>query len=218
MGVVADRLRYALRTVTDVIPIEPGPWEREGAVVPADDPRELADWLTSLDRDGAAWDESAGRKAPWGAGYAVVVAVRTPSTPSSAGAPTGTTGDSVRSTSGPVGADDPGAIRYFMISGDDVRILATRATGAVARFAERLGYVLGPTLVPIADRWKEAWRQTFIGTDQVAELLGVESAAVERWARDDEDFPLPVVERARGPVYVREEIVEWVERKTPPRA
>lgn len=208
-------LRYALRTVTDVIPIEPEPWEREGAVVPTDSPRELADWLTSLDRDGAAWDESASRKAPWGAGYAVVVAVRIPGPQSTTVAPPG---DASRHTSGPAGADLPGTIRYFMISGDDVRILASRATGAVARFAERLGYVLGPTLVPIADRWKDAWRQTFVGTEQVAELLGVEPALVERWARDDEDFPLPVVERARGPVYVREEIVEWVERKASPRA
>ncbi|MHB0981199.1 MAG: hypothetical protein ACYC5Q_14230 [Thermoleophilia bacterium] len=209
--------------MTDVIPIDPEPWEREGLVVPADDARELADWLTSLDRDGAVWDESAGRKAPWGAGYAVVVAVRTPgpgpqSTSGASTGATGASGDAPNSTSGPAGADHPGTIRYFMISGDDVRILAARATGAVARFAERLGYVLGPTLVPIADRWKEAWRQTFVGTDQVAELLGVEPAAVERWARDDEDFPLPVVERAHGPVYVREEIVEWVVRKAPPRA
>ncbi|MHB1345413.1 MAG: helix-turn-helix transcriptional regulator [Thermoleophilia bacterium] len=198
---------YPLPIVPDVIPIEPGPWEHDGAVVPVEGPRELTEWLASLDREGASWDESASRTAPWGTGYAVIVAVRSPGPRIQADAPP--------HPGGPGGSDagqDPGTIRYFMISGDDVRLLAFRATGAVARFAERLGYLLGPALGPIAARWKEAWRQTFGGIDQVAELLGVERAAVERWARDDEDFPLAVVERARGPVYVREEIVEWLER------
>ncbi|MHB8868576.1 MAG: helix-turn-helix transcriptional regulator [Thermoleophilia bacterium] len=198
--------------VTDVIPIEPGPWEPEGADVPVEGPRELAEWLASLDREGASWDESASRTAPWGAGYAVIVAVRSPGPRVHADAPPRPGGAGVGSADGPDTGEDPGTIRYFMISGDDVRLLAFRATGAVARFAERLGYLLGPALGPIAARWKEAWRQTFVGIDQVAELLGVERAAVERWAREDKDFPLAVVERARGPVYVREEIVEWLER------
>lgn len=116
------------------------------------------------------------------------------------------------------GADSkPGTIRYFMISGDDVRLLAFRATGAIARFAERLGRLLGPPLNPIAQRWKTAWRETFVGVEQVAEILGVEPAAVVRWAHEDEDFPLPVMERSRGPVYVREEIVEWLESPGPRR-
>jgi len=203
--------------VTDVIPIQPGPWECEGAVVPAEGPRELADWLAALKAEGALWDESYSRKTPWGAGYAVIVAVRTPGPRPAGSAPSIAGEDRRRSAGGPAADEGPGTIRYFMISGDDVRLLAFRATGAVARFAERLGHVVGPALNPIAERWKTAWRETFVGVEQVAELLGVEPAAVERWARDDEDFPLAVVERSRGPVYVREEIVEWLERAGPPR-
>ena len=176
--------------MTEVIPIQPGPWENESTVVPAEGPRELAEWLASLEREGALWDESSSRKAPWGAGYAVIVAVRSPE----------------------------GTIRYFMISGDDVRLLAFRATGTVARFAERLGLLLGPALNPIAERWRVAWRETFVGLEQVAALLGVEPATVERWAHEEEDFPLPMLERSKGPLYVREEIVEWLEGNKRPRA
>lgn len=200
--------------MTDVVPIEPGAWEREGAVVPVEGPREFADWLLSLERERSTWDESATRKAPWGAGYAIVVAVRTPGPAPRAG-PTSTGAMGHPATE--AGGSAPGTIRYFMISGDDVRLLAGRATGAAARFAERLGRLLGPALVPIAERWTSAWHETFVGAKQVAELLGVEPATVERWAHEDEDFPLPVLERPRGPVYVREEIVEWLERKQPPR-
>jgi len=110
-----------------------------------------------------------------------------------------------------------GTIRYFMISGDDVRLLAFRATGTIARLAERLGRLLGPPLNPIARRWKTAWRETFVDVEQVAEILGVGPAAVVRWAHEDEDFPLPVMERSCGPVYVREEIMEWLEGKEPQR-
>lgn len=203
--------------MTDVIPIQPGPWENESAVVPAEGPRELAEWLTSIEREGASWDESSSRKTAWGEGYAVIVAVRSPGPRPPDDVPAGVTGTARGFASDPAGGGTCGTIRYFMISGDDVRLLAFRATGAVARFAERLGRFLGPTLNPVAERWRVAWRETFVGVEQVAELLGVEPATVERWARDDENFPLPMLERAKGPVYVREEIVEWLEGKGPPR-
>lgn len=203
--------------MTEVIPILPGPWENESTVVPAEGPRELAEWLASLEREGASWDESSSRKTPWGAGYAVIVAVRSPGPRPSGDVHTGDSGMTGRSAN-PLHADeDRGTIRYFMISGDDVRLLALRATGAVARFTEKLGLLLGPALNPVAERWRVAWRETFVGLEQVAELLGVEPATVERWAHEDEDFPLPMLERAKGPVYVREEIVEWLEGKKPPR-
>lgn len=207
-------------SMTEVIPILPGPWEREGAVVPAQSPQDLADWLESLETEGASWDERSSRKTPWGQGYAVIVAVRTPGERAVGDARVGDIPvGALRAAPGDEGAKwadaGPGTIRYFMISGDDVRLLALRATGGIARFAERLGRFLGPPLKPIAQRWKTAWRETFVGVEQVAEILGVEPAAVIRWAQEDEDFPLPVMERSRGPVYVREEIVDWLESKRP---
>jgi hypothetical protein len=147
----------------------------------------------------------------------VIVAVRSPGPRPSDNAHTGDDGATDGSATALNAGSDLGSIRYFMISGDDVRLLAFRATGAVARFAERLGLLLGPALNPIAERWRIAWRETFVGLDQVAELLGVEPATVERWTHEDEDFPLPMLERPKGPVYVREEIVEWLEGKNRPR-
>lgn len=203
--------------MTEVIPILPGPWEREGVVVPVQSPQDVTDWLDSLESEGASWDERSSRKTPWGQGYAVIVAVRTPGERPANDAPADAAGAAPGGEGRPSSDAGPGTIRYFMISGDDARLLAFRATGTIARFAERLGRLLGPPLNPIAQRWKTAWRETFVGVEQMAEILGVEPAAVVRWAHEHDDFPLPVIERSPGPMYVREEIVEWLEGKGPQR-
>jgi predicted DNA-binding transcriptional regulator AlpA len=177
--------------MSGVTPIDPDRWESEGAVVPVEGPRELAEWLDSLDRQGASWDETTGRRARWGDGYALVVAVRTP---------------------GP-DPQGPGIIRYFMVSGEDVRALAVNAGGRTERLARRLGLALGPLLTPLADRWRDAWRQAFVRLDQVADMAGVDTATITRWAQEDDDFPLPVLDRGPRSVYVRDEVVEWMERR-----
>jgi predicted DNA-binding transcriptional regulator AlpA len=177
--------------MTDVTIIDPDRWESEGAVVPVEGPRELAEWLETLDRQGAFWDESTGSRTRWGDGYALVVAVRTP---------------------GP-DPKGPGVIRYFMVAGEDVRTLALKTGDRSERLARRLGVALGPLLTPLAQRWRDAWRQTFVGLDQVAEMAGVERASIERWAEEDPGFPCPVLDRGPRSVYVREEITEWIENR-----
>lgn len=179
--------------------------------MPLEGVREFSDWLDRLQREDADWDGTAGGKTPWGEGYAVIVAVRSPgrrNEPGRADGPFPARGGSTNVGAAP-GSD--GTIRYFMVTGDDVRLLALNASERIGRVARRLGSLLGPTLAPIAGRWKDAWKEAFVSIEQVAELTGVDRVTVERWAREHDDFPLSVAERPRGPVYVRAEIVEWIE-------
>src|SRR5680860_998145 len=47
---------------------------------------------------------------------------------------------------------------------------------------------------------------------QAAALAGVDPEKVEEW-RGDHTFPLPVVERSPGPLFVREDVERWLEKK-----
>ncbi|MBU2602534.1 MAG: helix-turn-helix domain-containing protein [Actinobacteria bacterium] len=186
--------------MTDVTPIDPEAWEHDGRIVPIEGAREFSDWLDGIKGENADWDDAVGGRAPWGEGYAVVVAVKSPGPRNDRGVPT----------------TPDGTIRYFMVTGDDVRLLALNASERVGRVARRLGTLLGPAVAPIAGRFKDALKEAFVNIEQVAEITGVDRVTVERWAREHDDFPLSVAERPRGPVYVRDEIMEWVERNPAP--
>ena len=52
-----------------------------------------------------------------------------------------------------------------------------------------------------------------VGVAEIAADQGVSGQAVSHWVTRYEDFPEPVVRLAMGPVWMLEDIHEWVTRK-----
>jgi prophage regulatory protein len=51
------------------------------------------------------------------------------------------------------------------------------------------------------------------GVAEIAELLGVSRQRVDQLVREHDDFPRPIAELAAGRIWIRQEIVDWAERK-----
>jgi len=172
--------------MSEVRRIDGEAWEGSQQVVPVGDDEEVGGWVEYLLDSGARWDEE-GEQTTLQDGHVVVLAVRRP---------------------GP-----EGRITYYMVSTEEFkrsvrRALRNRGGGRL----ERLGGLARQLLGPVAENWREAWLKTFVTPGDVAALAGVDPEKVEEW-RGDHTFPLPVVERSPGPLFVREDVERWLEKK-----
>jgi type I restriction enzyme M protein len=55
-----------------------------------------------------------------------------------------------------------------------------------------------------------------IGVKEIAEMAGVSSAAVANWRKRHDDFPVPVQEMGSGPVFERDTVLQWLQRRQKP--
>lgn len=172
--------------MSEVHRIDGEAWEGSQHLIPLGEEEEVGEWVDYLLDSGARWDRK-GEETTWEEGHVVVVAVRHP---------------------GP-----EGRVTYYMVSTEEFkrtvrRVLRSRNGGRL----DRLGRIAGRLLGPVAENWREAWSRTFVTPGDVAAYTGVSPDRVEEW-RKDRSFPLPVMERNPGPLYVREDVELWLKEQ-----
>lgn len=170
--------------MTTIQPIDGDAWTERGEIVPAGAEQDSRSLPEEYFESEYQWAAEE-EAVPYAGRYVVVAALRGPE----AGA----------------------APRYFVLSLPE-EYEAGKALGRA--LAGPVGF-LERALGPLGRRLGRTWKDTtarFVSLGDLAAELQVDPAKVSAW-RDEPGFPPAVLERGENPLFVREEVEEWLEAR-----
>lgn len=167
---------------SSLIPIDGSAWQERGEVVPVGEEISVEKLPEVLAEEHSGWYAEE-EPVPFGDRYVLVVALKSP------------------------GEAEPR--RYYALS-----VPGEYAAGeALGRLLARPLEMLERTLGPVTNRFKNTWRETearFVSMQEIADMLGIEVSEAEEMRQKDREFPESVLERGGNPLFVRDEIDQWL--------